>query len=235
MREIVLDTETTGLYPKKGDKIIEIGCVELVDLVPTGKEFHCYVHPQRDIPAVVTEITGLTEEFLKDFPPFSAIASEFLDFIQDSQLVIHNASFDIAFLNEELKALSLPALPFSQALDTLTLARQKFPGQTASLDALMKKFHIVVPREKHGALLDAKILTLVYFELIEARQKQLGLGVENKAKDGADPIEGAGSPQAPFPRRSFPPSEAELQVFQKMLKGWPDSLWNAKETSATSF
>ena len=176
MREIVLDTETTGFEPDQGDRIVEIGAVELWNHLPTGKTYHQYINPERAMPTSAFEVHGLGDEFLSDKPLFKTIAQDFLDFIQDSRLVIHNASFDMKFLNAELKWVNMPAIPMSQALDTLAIARKKFPGSPASLDALCRRFGIDnASRTLHGALLDSEILAEVYLELIGGRQPGFGL------------------------------------------------------------
>ena len=177
MREIVMDTETTGFDPEKGDRLVEIGAVELVNHLPTGRTFHKYVNPEREVPADAVAVHGLTTEFLLDKPLFSAVAGEFLDFIgPEAKLVIHNASFDMKFLNAELKRIGRPGLPWSRALDTLALAREKFPGAQNSLDALCRRFGIDnSARTLHGALLDSEILADVYLELIGGRQPDLVL------------------------------------------------------------
>lgn len=176
MREIVFDTETTGLDPFKGDRLVEIGCIELVNRIPTGQTFHRYINPQRDMPAEAFNVHGLSAEFLADKPLFADIAEELVAFLGDAPLIAHNASFDLGFLNAELERLSLPAIPRSQLIDTLLLARRKFPGASNRLDDLCARFRVDTSRRvKHGALLDAELLAEVYLELIEARQAQLGL------------------------------------------------------------
>lgn len=176
MREIVLDTETTGLDPHRGDRLVEVGCVEIVNRFLTGRNFHRYINPERDMPLEAFKVHGLSEAFLSDKPLFSAIAEEFLDFIGEDTLVIHNASFDIGFLNAELKRLGKPALAMTRVVDTLMMARRKHPGAPASLDALCARYGIDNSRRtKHGALLDAEILAEVYAELTGGRQSSLGL------------------------------------------------------------
>ena len=163
MREIIFDTETTGLDPRSGDRLVEIGCVEMVNRVTTGATFHCYFNPDRDMPAAAEAVHGLSATFLSDKPRFHEKAAEFLDFIGDAQLVIHNAAFDIKFLNAELERAGHPGLPATRATDTLIIARTRFPGSPASLDALCRRFSIDNSmREKHGALLDSEILAEVY-------------------------------------------------------------------------
>lgn len=176
MREIVLDTETTGFEPGEGDRIVEIGAVELNGHMPTGRVYHQYINPQRSMPQSAFEVHGLGDEFLRDKPLFRDIAQPFLDFVGDAKLVIHNAAFDMKFLNAELGWCDKPLLPMDQALDTLAIARRRFPGSPASLDALCRRFGIDnSAREKHGALLDSEILAEVYLELIGGRQPDLVL------------------------------------------------------------
>ena len=176
MREIVLDTETTGFDPQSGDRIVEIGGVELIGHVPTGETYHQYINPERPMPQAAFEVHGLGDDFLRDKPVFKQIAQEFLDFVKDDRMVIHNASFDMKFLNAELGWLNLPKLPLDQALDTLAIARKKFPGSPASLDALCRRFNIDNSnRTLHGALLDSEILAEVYLELLGGRQPGLVL------------------------------------------------------------
>lgn len=182
MREIVLDTETTGFEPTEGHRIVEIGAVELLNHMPTGKTFHKYLNPQRPMPKEAYEVHGLGDEFLRDKPLFSAVAADFLTFIGDAQLVIHNAAFDMKFLNAELEKIGMPPLPSTRATDTLMIARQKFPGSPASLDALCRRFGVDnSAREKHGALLDSEILAEVYLQLIGGRQPDFGLATGTKA------------------------------------------------------
>jgi len=176
MREIVLDTETTGFEPSEGHRIVEIGAVELFNHLPTGRTYHQYINPERPMPREAFEVHGLGDDFLRDKPLFKAIGQAFLDFVGDAKLVIHNAAFDMKFLNAELSAISLPRLPWERAIDTLAIARAKFPGSPASLDALCRRFGVDNSRrEKHGALLDSEILAEVYLELIGGRQPDLVL------------------------------------------------------------
>ncbi|WP_373355345.1 DNA polymerase III subunit epsilon [Pseudoroseicyclus sp. CXY001] len=177
MREIVLDTETTGFEPESGDRIVEIGAVELSGHLPTGRTFHKYLNPQRDMPQEAFEVHGLSEEFLSDKPLFADLADEFLAFVGDAKLVIHNAGFDMKFLNAELRWAGKPTLPMDQAIDTVAIARRRFPGSPASLDALCRRFGIDnSARTLHGALLDSEILAEVYLELIGGRQPDFALG-----------------------------------------------------------
>jgi len=176
MREIVWDTETTGFDPLAGDRIVEIGAVELNQHLPTGRVYHQYVNPERDMPAGAFEVHGLSISFLKDFPTFRDIASEFIDFVGDATLIAHNAKFDMKFINAELKKVGLPEVPLNQSLDTLEIARKKFPGAQNSLDALCRRFNIDNSgRQKHGALLDSEILAEVYLELVGGRQPDFSL------------------------------------------------------------
>lgn len=177
MREIVLDTETTGLEPAEGDRIVEIGAVELWNHMPTGKTYHQYINPERDMPQDAFEVHGLGNEFLADKPVFRDIAQAFVDFVGDAKLVIHNAAFDMKFLNAELKWVGHRTLPDDQAIDTLAIAKRRFPGSPSTLDALCRRFGVDnSAREKHGALLDSEILAEVYLELIGGRQPDFALG-----------------------------------------------------------
>lgn len=179
MREIVFDTETTGFKPSEGHRLVEIGCVELINHVPTGATFHTYINPQRDMPQGAFEVHGLSEQFLSDKPLFEEVADGFLEFVGDAPLVAHNASFDMTFINAELEWANKPTLPDAQSIDTLEIARRRFPGAQASLDALCRRFNVDnSSREKHGALLDAELLAEVYLELIGGREP--GLVLEEK-------------------------------------------------------
>ena len=176
MREIVLDTETTGLDPLNGDRLVEIGCIELVNRIPSGQTFHVYLNPERNMPAEAFAIHGLSDEFLKDKPRFAAVADEFIGFLGDAPLVIHNAGFDIGFLNAELERAGRPLIGRERLVDTLLLARRKHAGASNRLDDLCVRYAIDHSRRtKHGALLDAELLAEIYVELIGARQAQLVL------------------------------------------------------------
>lgn len=178
MREVVMDTETTGLDPFTGDRIVEIGAVELINHLPTGRVYHQYINPERDMPQGAFDVHGLSAEFLSDKPVFKTIAQDFLDFVGNDKMVIHNASFDMKFINAEFEWMGLPKLPMSQAIDTLDMARRRFPGAQNSLDALCRRFNVDnSAREKHGALLDSEILAEVYLELIGGRQPDFALNV----------------------------------------------------------
>jgi DNA polymerase III subunit epsilon len=183
MREIILDTETTGISPADGHRIVEIGAIELLNHVPTGKTFHVYINPQRDMPKEAEAVHGLSSAFLKDKPLFAAIAKDFLEFIADSTLVIHNASFDVGFLNAEFTNLDMPQIDLTQVVDTLAIARRKHPMASNSLDALCKRYGIDnAKRTKHGALLDSELLADVYIELLGGRQRALNLASADKNK-----------------------------------------------------
>ena len=205
MREIVLDTETTGLEPADGHRIVEIGAVELFNHMPTGKTYHQYINPERPMPVEAFAVHGLGDDFLRKQPVFKAVARAFIEFIGDSTLVIHNASFDMKFLNAELAALGHPGLPMSQALDTVALARKKFPGSSASLDALCRRFGVDNSgREKHGALLDSELLAEVYLELIGGRQPDfvLATAAAQTASDQRNLNAGRAKPRpVPLPSR----------------------------------
>ncbi len=179
MREIVFDTETTGLDPNDGHRIIELGCVELLDHVPTGEHFHAYLNPERAVPPETTRVHGLTDEFLADKPLFADVVDAFLTFLGDAPLVIHNAAFDIKFINAELGRLGRPSIALARAIDTIEIAKAKLPGVRYSLDELCKRFGIdLSARSKHGALLDAELTARLYLELIGGRQKALALAPE---------------------------------------------------------
>lgn len=185
MREVVLDTETTGFDPETGDRIVEIGAVELMGHMATGKTYHQYINPERSMPEEAFQVHGLGDDFLRDKPKFAQVGQAFLDFIGDAKLVIHNAAFDIKFLNAELKWMGLPHIPWEQAIDTLEIARKRFPGSPASLDALCRRFNIDnSSRTLHGALLDSEILAEVYLELIGGRQPDFGLSTSSQSASG---------------------------------------------------
>ncbi|HBS48583.1 MAG TPA: DNA polymerase III subunit epsilon [Rhodobacteraceae bacterium] len=227
MREIVLDTETTGLDPFTGDRIVEIGAVELYNHVVTGRTYHQYICPERDMPQEAFEVHGLSAEFLADKPCFREIGQAFLDFIGDARLVIHNASFDMKFLNAELEWMGLPHIPMDRAVDTLMIARQKFPGSPASLDALCRRFAIDnSARTLHGALLDSEILADVYLELIGGRQPDFGLTVSHGGSGGNEVAE----TWRPAPRPTPLPSrltETEAEAHAAFVEKLGDAaLWS---------
>lgn len=181
VREIVFDTETTGFDAKGDDRITEIGCIEIIDLLPSGNSFHAYLDPQRDISEKVTQITGLTREFLDGKPLFEDVAQDFLDFIGDSPLIAHNADFDRGFVNQSLIRAGFEPIPTSRFIDTLRIARAKFPGSPASLDALCKRFNIsLTSRDKHGAIIDSELLAQVYLELKGGRERKLELAADSQ-------------------------------------------------------
>jgi DNA polymerase-3 subunit epsilon len=182
VREIVFDTETTGLNPETGDKLVEIGAVELINHVPTGKTYHQYINPEREVPEEVVKVHGLTTEYLKDFPPFAEVAQDFIDFVgDDGVLVAHNASFDIKFVNYELKHLGYAGYEWDRVIDTLEIAKSKFPGQRNNLDALCRRFNIDnSARTVHGALLDAQLLSEVYLELLGGAEPTMDLATQKK-------------------------------------------------------
>lgn len=218
MREIVLDTETTGFEPSEGHRIVEIGAVELFNHMPTGNTYHQYINPQRDMPQEAFQVHGLGNDFLRDYPVFADIADAFLSFVSGARLVIHNAAFDMKFLNAELGWAKRPLLPDHVALDTLTIARRKFPGSPASLDALCRRFGVDnTAREKHGALLDSEILAEVYLELIGGRQPDLILAPQPSQRRTV--ISGAWRP-APRPV-PLPPrlTEAEAARHRQFVEG----------------
>lgn len=215
MREVVLDTETTGLDPTAGHRIVEIGCIELVNHVATGRNFHSYVNPERDIPVEAQAVHGLTTEFLAGHPTFAAIVDDFDTFIADSALIIHNAEFDLGFLNAELQKLNRPLLPLQRAIDTVMLARRKFPGAPANLDALCRRFEIDnSDRSLHGALKDARLLAEVYLELIGGRQRDLGLAAEGRRGAEAE----AQNRRTPRPHAPTPDEELAHAAFVDKLQ-----------------
>lgn len=225
MREIVLDTETTGFEPESGDRIVEIGAVELHNHVPTGRTYHQYINPERSMPQEAFEVHGLGDAFLSDKPKFAQIGQAFVDFVGDAKLVIHNAAFDMKFLNAELSWMGLPKLPWDQAVDTLAIARKRFPGSPASLDALCRRFAIDnSARTLHGALLDSEILAEVYLELIGGRQPDFGLATTSSMAQGS-----AGSDWRPQPRPTpLPPriTETEKAAHTAFVDGLGDgAVW----------
>ncbi len=227
MREIVLDTETTGLDPAGGDRIVEIGGIELVNHMPTGRNFHAYLNPERDMPAEAFAVHGLSAAFLADKPKFRDIAPDFLAFIGEARLVIHNAAFDMKFLNAELGWIEMESLPWTRAVDTLDIARRRFPGAQNGLDALCRRFGIDNSgREKHGALLDSELLAEVYLELMGGRQPDLTLTVV--ASNGAS--EGVAADWTPPPRQRplsprITPDEVERHAAFVASLG-ENALWN---------
>lgn len=225
MREIALDTETTGLNPKSGHKVVEIGCVEMFNHIATGEVFHVYINPGRDMPEEAFRVHGLSEAFLKDHPVFKKVADDFLDFIGDDPLVIHNAAFDMGFLNWELEQIGKPVLDMARTIDTVQMARKKFPGAQANLDALCRRFGIDnSDRDLHGALLDARLLADVYLELMGGRQTGLGLGIASKVETQDEiKIEKRQLREA----RTFAPSEDELAAHAQFIAQIEGALWKA--------
>lgn len=223
MREIALDTETTGLDPATGHRVVEIGCVEMWGRIPTGKTFHVYLNPERDMPEEAERVHGLSVEFLKDKPLFAEVVEEFLLFLGDAPLIIHNAGFDMKFINAELAALGIDAIPMERAVDTVRMARKKFPGAPASLDALCKRFNIDnSSRTLHGALLDAELLADVYLELMGGRQEAMALNAALEEEEAALAAASIGS----FPKRDFPISEEEKAAHEAFLKAIKNPLWD---------
>jgi DNA polymerase III subunit epsilon len=220
MREIVLDTETTGLDPQAGHRIVEIACIELFHHIPTGRDFHHYVNPGRDMPSDALLVHGLTAEFLAPHPPFAVVADELLAFIGSDPVVIHNAEFDLAFLNMELARLDRPPIAISY-VDTLAMARQRYPGAPASLDALCRRFAIdASDRINHGAKIDCSLLAAVYLELIGGRQPGLDFVVPTSA--------GVTAIRVARPPRPHAPSAEELAAHQAMLVLLTEPLWLAE-------
>ncbi|MGA9251989.1 MAG: DNA polymerase III subunit epsilon [Roseobacter sp.] len=226
MREIVLDTETTGFDPETGDRIVEIGAVELMGHMATGKTYHQYINPERAMPEEAFQVHGLGDDFLRDKPKFAQVGQAFVDFIGDAKLVIHNAAFDIKFLNAELKWMGLPQIPWAQAIDTLEIARKRFPGSPASLDALCRRFNIDnSSRTLHGALLDSEILAEVYLELIGGRQPDFGLSTSGGRSDSG--AEGGWTPRprpVPLAPRISEKEAAAHAEFVEKLGG--SALWS---------
>lgn len=222
MREIVLDTETTGVEALKGDRIVEIGCVELLNHCPTGRNFHVYINPERAMSDGAFQVHGLSDAFLSDKPVFAAIAAEFMAFVEDARLVIHNAAFDVGFLNMEFGRLGLPSIVPARVVDTLAMARRKHPGAGNSLDALCARYGIDNSRRtRHGALLDAEILAEVYIELIGGKQASLGLGTAVVGKRGIGISVAVERPvrQRPLAPRLTPEERAAHEAFVAKLKG----------------
>jgi DNA polymerase-3 subunit epsilon len=226
MREIVLDTETTGLDPYQGHRLVEIGCIELLNRIPTGQVFHHYVHPERDIPEEAFRVHGISLEMLKDKPRFCEIADDLLTFLGDAPLVIHNAAFDLSFLNAELERATRPLLDRTRLVDTLLLARRKYPGGSNRLDDLCLRYRIDASRRtKHGALLDAELLAEVYVELIGARQATLIL-VENGESIDRTPQQIAASRVRPQPLAKRL-TEEEIGAHRSFIATLGESaLWN---------
>ena len=219
MRLVVLDTETTGLDPAAGHRVVEIGCLELIDHRASGRTFQTYVNPEREIPAEAFEVHGLSAELLSQQPVFAEIVEGFLAFIGEARLVIHNAEFDLKFINAELSRLGRPSLAAERAIDTLALARRKFPGVPANLDALCRRFKIdIAHRSVHGALLDAELLAKVYLELAGGREPGLGLAAQARAA-------GAGGERGLVEPRPHGPSADELAAHARFIDSLNDPIW----------
>lgn len=227
MREIVLDTETTGMDPDSGDKLVEIGCVELFNHVPTGRTYHQYLNPERDVPAEAVAVHGLTYDRLKKEPVFSQVYTDFIAFIGDARLVIHNAAFDMKFINAELKNVGHATIPFTRVTDTLAIARRKFPGSPASLDALCRRFGIDNSnRTFHGALLDSELLAEVYLEIMGGRQHGLGLGAQAQAEETDGAVSTLAQRNRPYREpRPHAPHEAEQAAHDALLDKMKEPLW----------
>lgn len=229
MKHICLDTETTGFDPQKGDRIVEIACIELDNYIPTGRTYHQYIDPKMPMPKGAFDVHGLSDDFLRGKPVFADIAQDFIDFIQDLPLVIHNAKFDMKFLNHELVTLGHDAMPMSRAIDTLDIARKKFPGSPATLDALCKRFNISLEkRNLHGALIDTHLLAEVYLNLCDGRTPSLTLDIaqspDKSAKHKNGEIYTAKKRPTPLP---CPITDSEAQQHQEFIAKFKASaLWN---------
>lgn len=227
MREIILDTETTGLNPEKGDRLVEIGCLEIINRIPTGQTLHLYINPQRDMPEEAFRIHGLSIEFLSDKPLFAEIADAFLAFIGDSPLVIHNGSFDLAFINAELRRLGRDPVGGDRLIDTLAMARRRFPGQQNNLDALCARFGIDnSKRTKHGALMDSELLAEVYIELVGGRQTSLSLADATTIALRARAATSSGARSRPMPLASRLTPELEASHAAFIAQMGDKAIWN---------
>ncbi|HET7333616.1 MAG TPA: DNA polymerase III subunit epsilon [Rhizomicrobium sp.] len=233
MREVVLDTETTGLDPSDGHRVIEIGCVELIDHMPTGEDFHVYLNPERDVPVESQRVHGLDEAFLADKPLFADVAEKLLEFLGDAPLVIHNAGFDLKFLNSEFHRVRMEPIPFARAIDTIEIAKAKLPGVRYSLDELCKRFGIdLSARTKHGALLDAELLARLYLELIGGRQTRMALAPGDAGTRRDETMESHAARQRPKPlgsRISAAETAAHTAFVQKELGENALWTWPAKD------
>lgn len=241
MREIIFDTETTGFDPKNGHRLVEIGCIEMFNRVPTGAVFHVYCNPERDMPAEAEAVHGLSLAFLSDKPKFADHAADLIEFIADSPMIAHNAAFDFGFLNAELAAIGMEAISLDRMVDTIAIAKRKHPGAKLSLDALCSRYGIDRShRTKHGALLDAELLAQLYVELLGGRQIGLELAADARGTHSsyqtftvstaslADSVS-ARSGEAPRPFREprpHGPSEAELARHAKFMAGFGDPIWS---------
>ena len=226
MREIILDTETTGFDPDQGARLVEIGCVETQSHIATGETFHVYVNPERDMPEGAFGVHGLSEEFLSDKPVFAEVVENFLTFIGGSPLVIHNAEFDMKFLNSELKKIGRPLLDRDRSIDTVAMARRKFPGAQANLDALCRRFDVDLSRrEKHGALLDAELLAEVYLQLCGGLQPGLELTGNGAASDNQVVVQ-----RQARVARAHAPSPEELAAHAALVEVLREPVWTSKES-----
>ena len=220
-RQIVLDTETTGLSPENGDRIVEIGCIELINFVPTSKTFQQYINPDRKMSEGAFRVSGISDSFLSDKPKFEEIYEDFLKFIDDSPIVAHNAQFDVGFINSELRKINEEYFITNEIIDTLSLAKKKYPGAQASLDALCKRFQIdTSQRDKHGALLDANLLVDVYIELIGGKQTSFVLS--NKSKSFDDKKRNIKK----FTHRKFDITEIEKLEHEKIISKIKNPIWS---------
>lgn len=227
MREIVLDTETTGLDPADGHRIIEIGCVELNDHFPTGRTYQVYLNPERDMPAEAERVHGISAAFLADKPLFADAVAELMEFLADAPLVIHNAAFDLKFLNAELERVGAEPIAAARAIDTIAIAKMKFPGARYSLDELCKRFAIdLTVREKHGALLDAELLAQVYLELVGGRQKRFVLAPADGLTAVVDDDRPVHLRPEPLPSLITPQERAAHTAFVAKELG-EAAIWNA--------
>ena len=214
MKEVVLDTETTGLSVKDGHRIVEIGCIELDNLIPTTKKFHCYLNPERKVSEKALEVHGYTDEFLSDKKKFIEIADEFISFIENKRLIIHNAEFDIAHLNNELKIAGKNIIDKSNVIDTLEIARNKFPGSQISLDALCKRYRIDnSKRKKHTALIDCELLTKVYINLLDQKEPSLNFDINNENNNNANL-----NFSINYSKKIIKPTEEEIDLHRNFLK-----------------
>lgn len=223
-RQISLDTETTGFDPANGDRIVEIGAVELIDGLRTGREFHVYINPERNVPQDAVDVHGLTTEFLRDQPTFAEIVDDLIDFLgEDTDLIAHNAGFDAKFLRSEFSKLGIPPIAGERFIDSLEIAKQKFPGAQNNLDALCRRFGIsLASRDKHGALIDARLLGDVFLELSGGRQRTLDLGLAAAETASADSL---AAPRSRRPARVIEPSPEELAAHAAMVQGLKNALW----------
>ena len=221
MREIVLDTETTGLDPKSGHRIVEIGAIELINHIPTDNIYHCYINPEREIDQGAFDVHGLSTQFLSQFKNFENVVDDFDAFIKSDPLIIHNAPFDIGFLNSELLAIGRNAIDKNRIIDTLPMARQKFPGAQVNLNALCRKYNIDNShRDLHGALVDADLLASVYLELIGGKQPGLGLANKRKKQSVTEPVV-----QKERVKRVFGVSATELEAHSRLLDSLANPIW----------